>query len=84
MLYRIVFAVGAMALLVLAFGAFHVLAARVRAVHEGRPGDCPGDSVRCLGCYVSGRCKSLQRANGGTGAPPPHARGRPPGRRAGR
>lgn len=53
MLYQVGIAVGGMIVLVLLFVIGHQLAERRRALDP----DCKMNSLRCLGCLASGRCR---------------------------
>jgi hypothetical protein len=46
--------VGGLVLFALLFGAFQALANRARALG----GECRMDSIRCLGCLATGKCRS--------------------------
>ena len=61
MLYELAVAVGGMVLLVLLWAAFDAMGRRARSVQGEGEERCRMDSVKCLGCYLTGRCKSLTR-----------------------
>jgi hypothetical protein len=61
MLYNLIIAVGGMVALMGLYVLFDLLATRVRAVQADTEGDCSITSYKCLGCYVSGTCKSKRK-----------------------
>ena len=52
--------VGGFMLLAVVFGLAQVISARMRAM----AGDCRFDSVRCLGCLATGRCRAMEQRGG--------------------
>jgi len=48
--------VGGLVLFALVFGAFQALANRARALG----GECRMDSIRCLGCLATGKCRAQE------------------------
>lgn len=58
MFYNLIVAVGGMFILATVWVTFNLLAERMRAVHDDANGQCEMNSLRCLGCYVSGKCQS--------------------------
>jgi hypothetical protein len=54
MIVRYVIGAGVLVVLVLLWVAFQEIGNRMRALH----GECRMDSLRCLGCMASGRCKA--------------------------
>ena len=58
MFYNLLVAIGGMFILVTIWVIFNFLAERMRAVHGEASGQCEINGLRCLGCYVSGKCKA--------------------------
>ena len=58
MWYQLTIGIGGMVLLVLVWVTFNLLAERMRTVQGTGEERCRLDSIKCLGCYVTGKCKS--------------------------
>ena len=54
MLYQLAIGVSGLVLLTLLYVVFQELAKRMRAMR----GECQLDSIRCLGCLATGRCRA--------------------------
>jgi hypothetical protein len=54
MLYQAIIAVAGLVILALFYVVFQELANRMRAMR----GECRLDSIRCLGCLATGRCRA--------------------------
>lgn len=52
---------GGLVLFALVFGAFQALANRARVLG----GECRMDSIRCLGCLATGKCRAQESAAAG-------------------
>ncbi len=64
MFYNLFVAIGGMIALVTIWVTFNLLGERMRAVHGDTEGQCEMNSFKCLGCYVTGKCKSKRHAKG--------------------
>ena len=67
---QVLIGVGGFMLLALVFVLAQVISARMRAM----AGDCKFDSVRCLGCLATGRCRATKQSSGAPPAPASRAK----------